>query len=102
MPTKKYGPRTKAKPKNLGYARKAYKEAADLGELKLIKPAQLRVDGSPALQEGQVYVTKAGTKYHPYWCEIIAAKWDSEGKGILVTRLEDVGGRQACRSCTIV
>lgn len=94
--------RMKPKPKNLGYARRAYKDAAELGELKPVKPGELRVDGSPILQDGQVYVTKAGTKYHPYWCEVIAAKWDKEGKGILVTLLEDVGGRQACRSCTIL
>lgn len=50
----------------------------------------------------QVYVTKAGTKYHPYWCDVIAVKWDNEGKGILVTRLEDASGRQPCGSCTIV
>jgi hypothetical protein len=94
--------RMKPKRKSLGYARKAYKDAAELGELKPVKPGELRIDGSPILQDGQVYVTKAGTKYHPYWCDAIAAKWDKEGKGILVTLLEDVGGRQACRSCTIL
>jgi hypothetical protein len=97
---KRPGPGSKRK--NLGYARKAYKDAAELGELNLVKPGELRVDGSPTLQEGQVYVTRAGTKYHPYWCDVIAAKWDIEGKGILVTLLEDVGSRQACSSCTIV
>ncbi|MDQ0118395.1 hypothetical protein J2T22_001573 [Pseudarthrobacter defluvii] len=55
----------KAKPKNLEYVRKAYREAAGLGELKLIKATQLRVDGYPILQEGKVYVTKAGRSITP-------------------------------------
>lgn len=94
--------RMKPKRKSLGYVWKAYKDVAELGELEPVKPGELRVDGSPILQDGQVYVTNAGTKYHPAWCDVIAAKWDKEGTGILVTLLEDVGGRQACRSCTIL
>lgn len=69
----------KLKIKNPGFARKAYKDAA---ELKLVKRGERRVNGSPVLLEAQVYVTNAGTRYHPYWCEVIEAKWDNEGKGI--------------------
>lgn len=67
-----------------------------------VKPSQVRADGSPILQEGQVYVIRTGAVYHPYWCEVLGAKWDSSPKGLLVTALADVGSRLACKTCAVV
>lgn len=77
----------------------AYDHAATLGQLKPVKPSARRVDGSPLLKEGQVYVTKTGTKYHPAWCHFIAAKWDHDQR-LLVIRLADVGLRTPCDACS--
>lgn len=76
----------------------AYEYAATLGELKPVKPAARRADGSPLLAPGQVYVTKTGTKYHPEWCPMVAAKWDHDSR-LMVTLLVDVGLRTPCDSC---
>lgn len=77
----------------------AYEHAATLGELKPIKASARRADGSPLLEQGQVYVTKTGTTYHPEWCTLVAAKWDHDQR-LMVTRLADVGLRKPCGSCT--
>lgn len=73
--------------------------SAELGPLIVRKPAGLRVDGSPLLQPGEVYVSQWGMKYHPGWCEAIATKWDHAGKGVFVTLLSDVGRRAECGLC---
>lgn len=73
--------------------------ASAVGEIIAYKPAGFRVDGSPLLRDGEVYVTQWGLKYHPSWCEAIASKWDKSTKGLFVTRLIDVGGREECGLC---
>lgn len=78
----------------------AYEHAATLGELKPVKASARRVDGSPLLKPGQVYVTKTGTKYHPEWCHFVAAKWDHDQR-LMVTRLTDVGLRTPCDACRV-
>lgn len=42
---------------------------------------------------------KNGTDYHPAWCQVVADKWNSAPRGLLVTRLADVGMRARCREC---
>lgn len=78
---------------------KAYKAAAGLGEITVVKPADKRSDGSPILGEGQVFVMKTGTRYHTRWCDVVAHKWDEAPRGLLVTTLGDVGLRTECGNC---
>lgn len=42
---------------------------------------------------------KNGEEYHPAWCQVVAHKWDSGPRGLLVTRLADVGMRTRCPEC---
>lgn len=70
------------------------------GKLIVHKPSATRVDGSPLLKEGEVYVTAYGQRYHTGWCQIIADKWDKTPRGVLVTYRSDVGLRTECGSCT--
>lgn len=42
---------------------------------------------------------KNGKEYHPAWCRIVADKWSSAPRGLLVTLLADVGTRARCREC---
>lgn len=84
--------RTRKKP------REAYADADLLGPLILVKPQGTRVDGSPLLGPGEVYVTRTGRRYHPSWCQIVADRWDIN-EGIFVSRIYDVGKREECTSC---
>lgn len=77
----------------------AYKAAADLGEIVVVKTADKRSDGSPILGEGQVFVMRTGTRYHTRWCDAVAHKWDEAPRGLLVTTLADVGLRTECGNC---
>lgn len=70
--------------------------------LKLVKPSERRVDGSPVLKDGQVYIMRTGSRYHPYWCDVVAKKWDGNPRGLLVTRLADVDDRKVCQNCSVV
>lgn len=94
-PKKKRGPSSQA----LKRFNRVKANASAVGEIIAYKPAGFRVDGSPLLRDGEVYVTQWGLKYHPSWCEAIASKWDKSPKGLFVTRLIDVGGRQECGLC---
>jgi hypothetical protein len=74
-------------------------KAEALGEVVAYKPVAQRVDGSPLLREGEVYVTVYGKAFHPAWCEHVANKWDTDRKGLFVTRRSEVGRRTECASC---
>jgi hypothetical protein len=75
-------------------------QAEALGALIVHKPAATRSDGSPLLQEGEVYVTAYGQRYHTSWCQVVAERWDTKPKGLFVSYLWDVGGRTECGTCT--
>lgn len=74
-------------------------EVEALGPLTVHKPTATRSDGSPLLREGEVYVTAYGQRYHTGWCQIVANKWDTSPKGLLVTYRSEVGGRTECGTC---
>ena len=42
---------------------------------------------------------KNGKEYHPAWCPVVADKWSSAPRGLLVTVLADVGTRARCQEC---
>jgi hypothetical protein len=73
-------------------------DAKGLGAIKPVEPATRR-EGKPLLGEDQVYVMKYEKEYHPAWCRVIAEKWSSAPRGLLVTLLADVGMRTRCREC---
>ena len=47
-------------------------------------------DQSPLVGKDQVYVTRTGKAYHPYWCGIVAAKCDSHPRGLLMIMADTV------------
>lgn len=68
------------------------------GEPKPVRPTAWQ-DGKPFLDDGQVYVTKYGSRYHTVWCPVVADAWENTPRALLVTLLADVGGRGRCRDC---
>lgn len=77
-----------------------FPKATKLGPLKPAKIFGVRVDNSPLLAPGQVYVTPYGDKYHPAWCFSIADCWDSRPETLMVSWLSDVAGeRDECSAC---
>jgi len=84
-----------------GYAREEYRKAKTLGELVPVEPMSRRSDGSPVAGPGKAYVTKAGQKYHPAWCEVVGNKWDQDPKGLFVIALDTVRGRESCKTCEV-
>lgn len=42
---------------------------------------------------------KHGREYHTEWCQAVDETWDQAPRGLLVTRLSDVGARTPCREC---
>nr|WP_043795033.1 hypothetical protein [Pseudarthrobacter chlorophenolicus] len=85
--------------KTVRSAKQAYQKAEELGPIIPVRPTRLRMDRSPRLEAGQVYVMKTGTVYHPAWCSIVAAKWDSDPEGLLLITEETVGQRRECKAC---
>jgi hypothetical protein len=82
------------------YVRRAAERVRDLGELKVVEPAGRHpADGAPLLGPGQVYATWTGRKYHPFWCDAVADKWDNDPHNLLVIEQDTVGGREPCRLC---
>lgn len=78
---------------------RAHKTTEALGPITPVHPTRLRVDRSPRLGPGQVYVMRTGTVFHPAWCAVVAAKWDTDPEGLLLITLDTVGGRRQCLSC---
>lgn len=76
-------------------------EAKDIGDLRAVAPAARRSDGAPLLGDGQVYVLKHGTEFHTAWCTAVDEKWRTGPRGLLVTSLDDVGGRSPCTVCAV-
>ena len=70
-----------------------------LGVIEPVEPARRRVDGSPQAGPGQVYATPSGMVFHPGWCRIIGAKWDTDPDGVLVIAADGAGQRSECKSC---
>lgn len=85
--------------KTVRSARQAYQKADELGPIIPVRPTRLRMDRSPRLGPGQVYVMRSGAVYHPAWCSIVAAKWDSDPEGLLLIADDTVGGRRECKAC---
>ncbi|HEX9088877.1 MAG TPA: hypothetical protein VF867_15270 [Arthrobacter sp.] len=90
----------KNQPTRAGHIKQAFRAAADLGPIILVPPAQVHVaDGSPILGDGQAYVMRSGKVFHPTWCSIVAEKWDTQPRGLLVIASDTVGGRRECSAC---
>ncbi|WP_369022517.1 hypothetical protein [Micrococcus luteus] len=82
------------------HARAAYTKARDLGPIVPARDVARDTDGVPLLADGQVYVTPSGARFHPAWCQVIGDAWDRSPASVIVTALEDVGGRTECGTCT--
>lgn len=80
-------------------AKQAFDAAQELGSIIPVEPAGLGPDGSPQLGRGQVFVMKTGKVFHPAWCSIVGAKWDTDPRGLVVIAEGTVGTRKQCRSC---
>lgn len=76
----------------------AYARAKKLGTLTFVT-AETRDDGSPMLDDSQVYVTRTGTVFHTEWCSIVENKWNDDPMGLLVAAETGVGARQRCQFC---
>lgn len=91
--------RNKPRKPRQGPVYEKYAKARALGPISPVKPLAYREDGSPLLAAGQVYVTRAGQKYHPAWCTVMAETFAEHPKTILVTAQADVGERPMCGAC---
>lgn len=94
-------PKRQLNPQILRYLKasdSARAETRGLGRLKPVEPAA-RWNGVPLLGADQVYVMKHGWEYHTAWCQVVADKWDSAPRRLLVALLADVGSRRPCRAC---
>lgn len=80
-------------------AAKAHQRSKDLGPLDAVEPAAHRVDGSPQVGPGQVYVTRTGVAFHPAWCLAVGTAWDDKPEGLFVIAASTVGGRRLCKAC---
>ncbi|WP_157372511.1 hypothetical protein [Arthrobacter sp. Soil736] len=83
----------------VGHVRQVYKDAQDLGPIIPVHPTRLRLDRSPRLAPGQVYVTRTGTLYHSAWCTVVAHKWDNDPDGLILIAEDTVGRRKECTDC---
>lgn len=57
------------------------------------------IPARPSLKPGQVYVTRRGTVYHSYWCQVVQRTWEFNRPALQVCAQDAVGSRRLCRSC---
>lgn len=78
---------------------KAYEQANELRVSRPVEPAMRRPNGSPQVGDGQVYVMKTGTVFHPAWCQIVAGAYNAKPARVLVILELEGGLRRPYRSC---